>query len=251
MKNTLLAFLLCLAVFQEPAKGRELPAFSSLDLAKTNGALVENLHLHWALMVSRLSDAQKLGVSADDAFAFPKERLMITAFTNYFFVTGVIHGEAYATRCSSLVTYESPSNSIPDRWQGELPSEEISRLKHLAKQKVKFNEEKALSAARSFLASSGFSEETLGLGSPTINQIKMSVPVSESQPAKFQSLLLPVYSIRWKDKMDGQVLMQVSGVTGKVVLYINEAKNLPLCGDENYQNLLSKTVNRRESSGAK
>ena len=74
---------------------------------------------------------------------------------------------------------------------------------------------------------------------------------SEEEPPKYKSLLLPVYSIRWKDKADGQVLMQVSGATGKVVLYINEAKNLPICGDDNYRSLLSKTVSRRNATDAK
>lgn len=149
MKTALLVILGCLASLDRPAMGRELPAFSSLDLGKTNAALVESLQLHWAIVVSQISERQTLGVTTQDAFDFPKERLMILAYTNHFYVTGSINGVAYATRCSSLVTYAS-SNSIPDSWQGELPSEEISRLKQLAKQRVKFHETKALAAARSF-----------------------------------------------------------------------------------------------------
>lgn len=79
----------------------------------------------------------------------------------------------------------------------------------------------------------------------------MSVPVNEAQPTKFKELLIPVYSIRWEDKIGGHVRMQVSGVTGKVILYINEAKNLPVCGDDNYRSLLSKTVSRRDTPVAK
>lgn len=231
-------WLIAMVVFVATGYGRDVSVYNSIG--KTNATpLTEQLRVYWSVTGSEALKYLGIAVTEEDIFQKPLKDLTVLAYTNHFYVVGIVKGYLFGTRCSSLVQFVDSSVALNPTWQGELPATEIQKIRELAKKKSRLDSSKALETATAFLNRVGFNEKILSLLSPTVSKIEMVIPKANGE---FTKVRLPIFLVVWKSSVGGDVSIQVSGVDQRIVLYENTVESLPKCGDESYQKLLGETV---------
>ena len=168
-------WLIAMVVFVATGYGRDVPVYNSIG--KTNATpLTEQLRVYWSVTGSQALEALGIPVTEADVFNRPLKDLTILAYSNHFYVVGIVKGFLLGTRCTYLVQFEDSSIAVNPAWQGELPQTEIQKIRELAKKKSLLDSTKALKTASSFLNRIGFDEKTLSLLAPTVSKIEMVIP---------------------------------------------------------------------------
>lgn len=195
-----LAFLVLGNAEQKLKADGRMSAYLQLGFVREVGRLNEKLDLGLGFVGDPLLRNFQVSIATNTFWAFSE----ITNHSNHYLIQ--LHQ-------GSLELFEDYKNRF-------VPGEE--NFKKWCGKEPKFSAEDALKAARTMLQDLDLTEETLRLRPPTVELIKKEG--AGEKPA----CTVPFYSARWEDSKGDSVVIQVSGITGKVTTYSNGSSFLAL-----------------------